>query len=229
MHSRRSTGQLGLRKTTCIVFVFCIAAVVVSPAQTFTTLVRFDGSDGNGPAGVVQGTDGNFYGTTSPGGADDAGEIFKIDPAGKLIRLYSFCYCADGYFDVAGVVLGTDGNFYGTTVYGGTNNLGTVFKITPDGNLTTLHSFDGSDGEFPNGGLLQGSEGAFYGTMPHGGANGEGTVFKITSAGTLTTLHSFNGTDGAFPFAGVIQANDGSFYGTTAQDGPLMAVEQSSG
>ncbi len=98
---------------------------------------------------------------------------------------------------------GSDGNFYGTTEDGGANYVGTVFKITPSGTLTTLYSFAGSDGANPQAGLVQGSDDNFYGTAISGGANNEGTVFKVTPSGTLTTLYSFAGSDGAYPFAGV--------------------------
>jgi len=119
-------------------------------------------------------------------------------------------------------VQANDGNFYGTTFKGGGgNHLGTVFKITPSGTLTTLHSFAGSDGANPEAALVRGrgSDGHFYGTTVHGGSYGAGTVFKITLSGTLTTLHSFSGSEGEFPAASLIQANDGNFYGTATYGG----------
>jgi uncharacterized repeat protein (TIGR03803 family) len=175
----------------------------------------------------VQGTDGNFYGTTAVGGASvsSGGTVFKITPEGTLTTLYSFCSltnCADGANPHAGLIQASDGNFYGTTYVGGTPGVGTVFKITPGGALTTLHSFMGTDGEEPEGGLIQASDGDFYGTTVNGGTNQAGTVFKITPGGTLTTLYSFCSatrcSDGAYPVAGLIQATDGNFYGTTALD-----------
>jgi uncharacterized repeat protein (TIGR03803 family) len=115
------------------------------------------------------------------------------------------------------VVQGTSGNFYGTTAYGGgigcSGGCGTVFKITPSGVLTTLHSFDKTDGANPSAGLVQGTDGNFYGTTEYGGTGDGGTIFKITPAGILTTLHSFS--DEGSPYAGLIQSTDGSFYGTT--------------
>jgi uncharacterized repeat protein (TIGR03803 family) len=139
--------------------------------------------------------------------------------AQSLTTLYSFAGSDDGGYPVAGLVQGSDGNFYGPTSAGGGHNLGTVFKITPSGTLTTLYSFAGSDGEFPFAGLVQGSDGNFYGTTEQGGANDQGTVFKITPSGTLTTLYSFAGSDGAEPFAGLVQGSDGNFYGTTQLGG----------
>ncbi len=118
-------------------------------------------------------------------------------------------------------MLGTDGNFYGTTQQGGANGYGTVFKLTPAGALTTLYSFAGtSDGFLPNA-LVRGTDGNFYGTTQHSnGINGFGTAFKITSAGALTTLYTFTGAaDGTSPGAALLQGTDGNFYGTTQQAG----------
>jgi uncharacterized repeat protein (TIGR03803 family) len=280
--------RLGLPKLACVVFVFCAAMTTSSPAQTLSTLVSFNGTDGKYPVSVIQGTDGNFYGLTFVGGAyggcsEGCGTVFQITPAGSLTTLHSFngsdgalplgslvqatdgdfygttlsggaygygtvfkstaggtlttlhsfcdpAYCAEGYSPSAGLIQATDGNFYGTTKYGGTYGVGTVFEITPQGTLTTLHSFDGTDGDAPISALVQGADGNFYGTTNSGGANnaptctdgdlvGCGTLFKMTATGTLTTLYNFcsqtNCTDGAQPFAGLIQGTDGNFYGTT--------------
>jgi uncharacterized repeat protein (TIGR03803 family) len=126
---------------------------------------------------------------------------------------------------LAPLIQGIDGNFYGETSYGGPNDLGTIFQVTPAGVLTTLHSFSGRDGNQPTGGLVQTSNGDFYGTTVSGGGtavcfSGCGTVFKMTSAGVLTTLHRFMSTDGAYPIGGLVQGTDGNFYGTTSQRGP---------
>ena len=215
----------------------CGTVVRVSPHGAVTRLYSFcsqpNCSDGSNPAGnLVQGADGNFYGTTYSGGS--GGTVFKITPSGTLTTLYTFCSqanCADGGFPWAGLVQGTDGNFYGTTTIGGAFNdceygCGTIFKITPVGVLTTLHSFSNADGASPQGTLVQGNDGDFYGTTLYGGTyclpGGCGTVFKITPAGALTTLHSFSGypnEDLLLPEAGLTQAGDGNFYGTTTQGG----------
>jgi uncharacterized repeat protein (TIGR03803 family) len=200
----------------------CGTVFKITSGGTLTTLHSFDLTDGLAPiGGLVQAADGNFYGTTEGGGANCAngcGTVFKITPEGTLTTLYSFCAqtgCTDGSFPYAGLVQATDGNFYGTAGEGGINDNGTIFKITPGGTLTTLHTFDLTDGSFPYPGLVQATNGNFYGATTYGGANGDGTVFEITSSGTLTTLHSFDSTDGAEPYGGLLQATDGSFYGTT--------------
>jgi len=224
-----------------VVLLFILLAAMTAPAQTFRNLVYFDGSNGSnsgyGYAGLVQGTDGYLYGTTPEGGANDGcgaagcGTVFRITPGGVLTTLYSFCGqsgCVDGLNPFSGLVEGADGDFYGTTNSGGglgncaPDGCGTVFKITRNGDLTTLHKFDGDDGAWPWGALIRGSDGNFYGTTVIGGPSC-GTVFKITPDGTLTTLYGFcaNGdcTDGANPGGGLIEGEDGSFYGVTSQGG----------
>ncbi len=218
-------------KTACVVALLCAAAATRSPAQTYTTLLDFDGTNGAGPKymAFIQGKDGNLYGTTEGGGATFGGTVFKVTPTGTLTTLYSFCPlinpCPDGADPVAGLVLGTDGKFYGTLYYGGNetacydSGCGAVFSITPEGTVTTLHVFDYTDGAYPEGALVQGANGIFYGTTQGGGANGYGTVFSITPGGTLTTLHSFDYTDGAYPEGALVQGTNGIFYGTTYEGG----------
>jgi uncharacterized repeat protein (TIGR03803 family) len=201
------------------------------PAQTFTTVFSFEGVDGSHPLGLVQATDGNLYGTTQASGG-----IFKITPRGTLTKLFTF----NEFNNPAWLIQGTDGNFYGTMTYGGAGqgcyggSCGTVFKITPGGTLTTLHSFDKSDGGNPAAGLIQGTEGNFYGTTEYGGAIscvdgsgieiGCGTIFKITPSGRLTTLHSFDKTDGSVPLGSLVQGIDGNFYGPTRAGTPGPAT-----
>ena len=132
---------------------------------TLTTLHSFDGTDGRlSFAGLVQATNGNLYSTTYYGGAKNSGEVFEITPGGTLTTLYNLCSksdCADGEYTYAVPIQGTDGNFYGTTYLGGSKELGIVFKITPSGTQTTLHSFGGADGSQPLVGLVQGANGDF--------------------------------------------------------------------
>ena len=137
-----------------------------------------------------------------------------MTPAGKLTTLHSFD-STDGFYPYAGLVLATNGDFYGTTANGGAHSYGTVFRITTEGTLTTLHSFDGTDGSEVNAGPVQATNGNLYGATYGGGAHSDGTVFEITPAGTLTTLLSFDYTDGSEVTGGLVQATNGTFYGTT--------------
>jgi uncharacterized repeat protein (TIGR03803 family) len=189
----------------------------------FTNLYYFTGgSDGDAPeAGLVQGPDGILYGTTYGGNNDPYGNVFKISTNGVQNNVYTFTGGADGANPYAGLVLGSDGNFYGTTTSGGTYTNGTVFRIGINGGLTTLYSFTGgNDGATPYAGLVQGSDGNFYGTTVSGGTYTNGTVFSIGTNGVLTSLYSFStGHDGRHPYGGLVQGRDGSFYGTTLQGG----------
>jgi uncharacterized repeat protein (TIGR03803 family) len=208
--------------------MFCAVAATASLAQTFLNLTNLTQNGANPRAPLVQGTDGNLYGTTSVGtgpyGA--GGTAFRITPSGELTTIYSFCSlanCGDGSAPYAALVQANDGNFYGTTYEGGAQGGGTVFRITPNGGLTTIYSFcsqaNCNDGASPMASLVQAVDGSFYGTTQSGGSSGYGTVFKVTSSGTLTTLHSFSGADGVYPEAGLVQAADGNFYGTTENGG----------
>ena len=224
--------------TTSVGVVGGLAGTVfrITPGGKLTTLYAFcaqsgcpDGEYAN--AGLIQATDGNFYGTTDGGGVyGNYGTIFKITQSGKLTTLYSFCAqagCTDGVYPVAGVIQGSDGNFYGTTYGNPPSQYGTVFKITPSGTLTTLYTFCAqskcADGASPWAGLIQATDGNFYGTTAGGGAKGDGTIFKITPGGTLTTLYSFCAksgcTDGMTPYGALVQDTDGTFYGTTYNGG----------
>ncbi len=196
----------------------------ITPGGVLTTLYAFSrGSDGGQPeAALIQGDDGNFYGTTSQYGANGYGTAFKMTPAGILTTLHAFAGGADGAYPEAPLIKGADGNFYGTTSHGATSSYhGTVFKITPAGGLTTLHVFsDATDGAYPHAALLLANDGNFYGTTSFGGTSNWGTVFKMTPTGTLNILHSFaEAPDGAYPEAALIQATDGKLYGTTAYGG----------
>lgn len=228
------------------------AVYKITPAGKLGTLYSFclqaGCPDGNLPNGLIQATDGQFYGTTAEGGANTSscdvacGTVFKLTPGGELTTLYSFCAkggCADGVFPLESLVQASDGNFYGTTSEGGANTTscyngcGTVFKITPTGTFTTLYSFcsqtNCTDGSEP-GSLIQGTDGNLYGGTGAGGnnggncpsANGCGTIFKITRGGTFTTLHRFCSKsgcpDGEGAFA-LIQYTNGTFYGVTGGGG----------
>jgi uncharacterized repeat protein (TIGR03803 family) len=218
------------KKRVCDIFVFVTlmsafaAASISANAQTFSVLYNF-GSKSKDPSkpyqsGIVaQGRDGNLYSTTSAGGANNDGAVFKITPSGALTLLYSFDG-AHGMAAFGGLTLGTDGNFYGTTNEGGSSVYGTVFKITPTGKLTVLYSFtNGTDGGLPYAPPVQGTDGNFYGTTSQYGSGGDGSVYKITPTGKFTTLYHFDSTHGSAPVAPLVQGTDGNFYGTAAKGG----------
>jgi uncharacterized repeat protein (TIGR03803 family) len=210
-----------------ILFPLLLTALfsISSHASTFKTLILFDGTDGATPVdtSLVQGTDGNLYGTTLGGGANGSGTVFKMTPAGAVTILYSFCSltnCADGALPYGGLILASDGNFYGTTSQGGTadGTSGTIFKITPAGKLTTLHSFlYATDGANPIAPLIQAANGLLYGMTVGGGPPNAGTFFKITLSGSLTTLFDFPGPTSLN--GPLVQGSDGNFYGTSELGG----------
>lgn len=223
---------------------------------TLTTLHSFCSqgppcTDGSYPyAGLVQATNGDLYGTTYSGGANNAGTVFKITPNGTLKTLYSFCSqpsCTDGGYPYAGLVQASNGDLYGTTLGNGTNpfgdsSYGTVYKITLSGKLTTIYTFcsqsECTDGALPYAGLIQATDGNLYGATLSGGVgaggceyaedvDGCGTVFRIDLSGKhMKTLYSFcvqsGCPDGSGPYGGLIQATDGTFYGTASRGGSQM-------
>lgn len=197
---RTPLGKLRRGKSCYALLLLCITTAIALRAQTLTKLHDFDGTHGAEPTGLlVQATDGNLYGTTFAGGLNNStycltcGTVFKITPSGKLTTLYEFCSqgigfgCTDGAGPLGGLIQATDGNFYGTTSNGGANGLGTVFKITPGGKLTTLYTFcsqsDCTDGGAPYAGLIQATDGNLYGTTPT--ANGEGGAPSARSLESL--------------------------------------------
>jgi uncharacterized repeat protein (TIGR03803 family) len=232
------TGRIFTSSLGPLLFLLLILPIWgAQAAVVFTSLYSFTGTnDGAMPeAALVQGSDGNYYGTTDRGGTNDWGTVFKISTNGALTTLYSFGSVQDtngtpldGGWPSAALVQGRDGYFYGTTYSGGTNNAGTVFKISTNGALTSLYSFTGGkDGGNPFAGLVQGRDGNFYGTTSDLDTGGHGTVFKISTNGALAALYAFgtvtdgygNPLDGANPQAALAQGSDGYFYGTTENGG----------
>jgi len=191
--------------------LLCAATAIALPAQTFTTLASFEGTNGANPKGpLVQGADGNFWATTNWRGPNSFGTVFKVDATGTVTTVYSFCTqlnCQDGEDPLAGLALDTTGNLYGTTQSGGANGSGIVFKVTPSGTLSVLHSFDSSDAE-PVAPLVLGPDADFYGTTL-------GTAFKITLDGTFGSLGDLSGASGA----ALVRGPDGNYYGTTGGGG----------
>jgi uncharacterized repeat protein (TIGR03803 family) len=206
--------RLNLLRTICILFVTCIASVTgafaqSSTAATFTTLIRFDGTNGSYPdQALIQGVDGNLY------GASFYSDFFKVTSAGALTLFpaqpnYGYPFLS---------TLGTDGNFYGAAFEGGTEYQGSVFQMTPDGQLATLYSFCDTAPTCTGGpwnGVTQGSDGNFYGTtnfLPS-------SIFKITPGGVLTNLYFFDDTRPANNVGPLVEGTDGNLYGI---DGPAI-------
>lgn len=227
---------------------------VLTPGGQLTSLVSFDAAfdDGTGtytitnvfgmfPGDLTLGNDGNFYGAAGSAGPGGVGTIFSVTTNGQLTSLFSFDRASYDslhgvYSNVFGaypnsrLTLGNDGCFYGSTSDGGTNSVGTVFKVTTNGVLTTLFTFGGggfnqvsiytnANGAFPSGGVTLGADGNLYGTTDSGGPTGDGTVFKITTNGVLTTVVTFYGTNGSGPLAPPTLGIDGNLYGTTSFGG----------
>jgi uncharacterized repeat protein (TIGR03803 family) len=193
----------------------------ITPAGKLTVLHGFDEGDGAGPWGApVEGRDGAFYGTTENGGSSDCGTVYRVTATGTFKTLYSFDG-PHGCQPLAPLVLGNDGNFYGTTLQGGINpTLGAIFKITPAGAITLLHSFDGTYGSAPYAPLMQASDGNFYGATVNGGNYVDGVVFEISPAGVFTDLHDFDpNSEGGEPFSALIEGTNGVLYGTTVLGG----------
>jgi uncharacterized repeat protein (TIGR03803 family) len=207
-------------------------------AGVFTTLKSFgtNKEDEFFPyTGLVQGPDGHLYGTTLRGGLNDKGTIYRITlDGGTFTRLHDF-NGDDGENPEGALVVGPDGNLYGTTLQGGSGSRGTVYRLTTAGVLTSLYSFPSlsefstagiainETGANPRTALLLAADGNLYGTTYQGGPNGYGTVFRITPAGTLNVFHAFTGPSlgSGYPLAGLTQDVAGNFYGTTERSGGL--------
>jgi uncharacterized repeat protein (TIGR03803 family) len=198
------------------------------------------GSDGSRPFGpLVQDAEGNLYGVAQQGGnlscpgfpseefqERGCGTVFKISKSNVLTVLHAFAGGSAGAIPASGLLLDAAGNIYGTTIVGGTSDLGTVFKISKDGTYTVLHRFNGADGSRPNGSLVADSAGNLYGTTQWNGAETLGRVFKLSTTGKLKVLHRFTGgKDGATPTSGVILDEKGNIYGTASKNFLIQQVQ----
>jgi uncharacterized repeat protein (TIGR03803 family) len=229
------------RKLACFVLATQMAMVLTVSTSAgaqenaskikLTVLYNFGGkkADPKYPQGfIAQGRDGNLYATTPYGGTFRDGTVYRITPEGNLTVLYDL-HKGSGF---SGLTLGTDGDFYGATVTGGSGGnggqgYGTVFKTTSVGKLTTLYDFSGQNYDaYPHAPPIQARDGNFYGTTA-GDFNGNGgTVYKMTPSGAESTLFKFDRTDGAAPADPLIQATDSNFYGTTSSGGKSGACGQ---
>jgi uncharacterized repeat protein (TIGR03803 family) len=223
--------QQRISKITASTAILAFAALLTlfatqpAPAQTLKALYSFTGAaDGGDPfPAVIQDAAGNLYGTTDYAGKYYAGVVFKVSKTGKETVLYTFTGGVDGQYPYAPLVQDAAGNLYGTTQYGGTANLGVVFKLNKTGKETVLHSFTGgADGVYPYAGLFRDAAGNLYGTTENGGTANLGVVFKISKTGKETVLHSFTGgaNDGSDPAsAGFYMDAKGNLYSVTSQGG----------
>jgi uncharacterized repeat protein (TIGR03803 family) len=217
-----------------LAFIVTLTTARLAQAQTESVIYHFcslaNCDDGASPTSdLIMDLQGNMYGTTQFGGAYSGGTVFKLAPGGTLTVLYSFCSvggssCSDGSAPESGLVMDSVGNLYGTTFQGGAFGFGTVFKLSPEGALTTLHSFNynGTDGFEPDAGLVMDSKGNLYGTTFAGGEYGSGVVYKVAPNGKETLLHVFGttSTDGATPTHVVlVMDKEGNLYGTTYYGG----------
>lgn len=181
-----------------------------------------DGTDGWAPrTRLSMDRRGNLYGTTSQGGQYDTGTLFKVTPEGLESIVYAFRDQADGGWPQSDLFIDEKGNLYGKTEFGGALDLGTVFRITPSGVETVLHSFAGApgDGMYPVGGVIADDAGNLYGTTTTNGGGGYGNVYRLAPDGTLKLLHNFVGTDGSRPRQTLAADGLGNLYGTTPEGG----------
>lgn len=200
----------------------------ISAAGTYSVLYSFGGApaDGAQPQGsLIMDNAGNIYGTTEGGGASGQGTVFKMSATGTETLLYSFTGTGtNAESPLAGVVMDSAGNFYGTTVLGGAHSEGTVFELSAAGTETLLYSFSGTpDAQTPGAGLVMDSAGNLYGTSCHGGASGDGAVFEVSAAGAENVLFSFGppvgAQSGGCPVAGLVVDSAGNLYGTSTGGG----------
>ena len=213
----------------CVESGGCGVVFKVDPTGAETVLYSFaGGADGAAPYGsLIRDGAGNLYGTTSGGGANGVGTVFKLSLAGAETVLYAFTGGADGATPFAGLIRDEAGNLYGTTSAGGLSGQGTVFKVNPAGKETALYSFSGGkDGGYPEASLVQDAQGNLYGTTFFGGLASSpcfsfcGVVFKVDTTRRETVLYSFTGgADGLNPVAGLMPGKAGELYGTTAYGG----------
>jgi uncharacterized repeat protein (TIGR03803 family) len=208
--------------------VFCAGSP--SPAQSYklTTLAVFNGANGFGnDSAIVADANGNIFGTTQFGGAYNRGTVFELDAASHTLTTIATFDGLQGKEPWAGLYLDGDGNLYGTTLFGGNSNNGTIYRVAVGTHtFSTLASFDGANGSYPLGGLSADSDGNLYGAAGGGGdltlnaGRGFGTVYELPlGANVITKLATFNGSNGSFPYSRLIADANGNLYGTTSQGG----------
>ena len=218
-HTKMAISRLlGLAASSMLVLAAGTARA--GTAGVFDSLYTFagDNTDGNWPAGaLVADPTGTIWGTTSSGGPNGAGTVFKYTPGGTETMVYHFTGGNDGDMPDGGLLKASNGDFFGTTYIGGKYGLGTIFKVTPAGVLTTIYSFgtNANDGGNPRGELIWSADHQLAGVTVNGGAGNVGTVFKVSLQGKETILHGFAGPDGQYPRAALVMDKAGNMYGTT--------------
>ena len=209
----------------CGVAALVLTLAAAIQAQTYSVVYNFGNFIGDAAfpqySGIIaQGRDGSLYTTTPYGGVNDVGTVIKVTLAGQVTVLYNFNVAdTDEGYPFSGLTLGTDGNLYGTTLGALDSSGGKIFKITPSGQLTFLHTFASGEGRHAFAPPILAADGNLYGTTTIGGALGYGTVYKITPSGQFKTIGSFDYTNGYYPIAPLVQGTDGNFYGTAWEGG----------
>jgi uncharacterized repeat protein (TIGR03803 family) len=201
----------------------------MAPSGKFTVLHDFGKPgtwDGREPVGaLVQASDGNLYGVTVRGGHDKTGIVYRLTPEGGYTIVHDFGRMTDCAHPAASLVEAPDGNLYGSTLKGGGDDIGCVYRLSLDGSFAAVYAFTWHDGYSVQDPLIVGQDGLLYGTAQFsgGGRSAQGAIFRVSMAGAYEVIHTFRGPDGAYPCGPLIQAADGSFYGTTAQGGANLA------
>lgn len=206
----------------------------LTEAGVYTTLSEFDPQVARFPnPGLIEASDGSFYGTTEYGGTGDYGIVFKISPSGEFTTLVEFGEDGtEGGQPNSGLIEGSDSNFYGILPRGGPFDAGSIYKVTPEGVLSRLSSFELTNGQLPAGELVEGPDGALYGCTTYDEIDDSsfgGTVFRIPKTGGISTVYFFDYTHGSYPLAGLTQGRDGYLYGTASDGGVTSTGERAGG
>jgi len=212
-----ATNPAGTGTADLIIIVAPTAPVITTAFKSIYSFAA--GAGANPAAGVIQGSDGNFYGTTQSAGSNSDGSVLQVTPSGSGTTIASLAFAATGGYPQGQLLEANDGSLYGTAQSGGSDGEGTVYQLSLSGSIGTVWPFNYSNGAEPMGGLIQGTDENLYGTTEVGGTNGEGTVFRVALGGTVSMICSFDGTDGAEPACGLAQGSDGNLYGTTLYGG----------
>lgn len=212
----------------CAWLATCLLNTQLVQAAVFEELHGFLRGPATPSGEAIEGPDGALYGTTSGGGTNNLGTVYRLTQSGELTTLVSF-KGTNGAYPEASLARGRSGIFYGTTRTGGAYGRGTVFRVTANGEFTSVFSFDGTNGEYPRSPLTLGSDGAWYGCAYSGGSSNQGTVFRLTTDGVVTPLAYLTNPIGCGPVGRLVEGPDGAFYGTTAYGQRVPKTSDSGG